>query len=274
QSAPSSKKKQTDGSPSTKHCWPHGKPRGSQFNRRLLKSSVADWDAANPNWRYWFEYRLFKAVQKELDRPDQDLPVLEKGEVSGTGIGVLLQLIGKMIGNAHKILGEDIRELAARCAALKERAASADEERGKLQAALDSKQKQLDELQSANALLLNRITKLEAASTADARVSDIEQRLALQQIERDKAKRGAKGNKGEKGERGPQGAQGPPGKLITPPEIVAWEYDIENFKAAPLLEDGRMGAPLNVQPFLEQFINGTLQGMFSNMLSEVDDQVQ
>jgi hypothetical protein len=64
--------------------------------------------------------------------------------------------------------------------------------------------------------------------------------------------KGAKGDRGDKGERGPAGQDGKAAR-----EIVAWRHDRDAYTAFPVLNDRSEGAPLELRPFLEQFLSET-----------------
>lgn len=62
---------------------------------------------------------------------------------------------------------------------------------------------------------------------------------------------GKRGEKGLPGERGPQGPRGTSGA------IKAWEIEAPTFRAIPVAEDGKPGAPLDIHPLLQQFLDET-----------------
>jgi hypothetical protein len=62
-------------------------------------------------------------------------------------------------------------------------------------------------------------------------------------------KRGAAGERGLKGDRGERGPTGTPA-----PAIVEWKLDPETYRAAPLMSDGMIGAPLDLRPLFERFL--------------------
>lgn len=62
------------------------------------------------------------------------------------------------------------------------------------------------------------------------------------------------GKRGQKGEVGAQGPSGPPGKSAPAPEpvkIVDWE--ISEYRAAPIMSDGSIGEPLDLRSFFERY---------------------
>jgi hypothetical protein len=95
------------------------------------------------------------------------------------------------------------------------------------------------------------------------------------------AVQGKKGDKGQSGERGPRGEkgdlgpQGPPGEAGRPGpqgergqpgsrgekgapaepvlEIRGWQIDRENYRAIPVMSDGKEGPPLELRGLFEQF---------------------
>jgi hypothetical protein len=62
-------------------------------------------------------------------------------------------------------------------------------------------------------------------------------------------KTGPKGERGYSGERGSQGASGA--------NFLAWKVDRKNFVAVPLMSDGKIGPPLHLREFFEEFFAQT-----------------
>jgi hypothetical protein len=60
----------------------------------------------------------------------------------------------------------------------------------------------------------------------------------------------AKGEKGDPGPRGPRGNRGEADARVT---IVAWSLDVENYRACPALNNGEVGAILDLRPLFAQF---------------------
>jgi hypothetical protein len=67
----------------------------------------------------------------------------------------------------------------------------------------------------------------------------------------------ARGPKGDLGSRGPRGARGDRGAAETPVTIVGWSLDIEDYRAFPVLNNGEIGASLDLRPLFEQFCRET-----------------
>jgi hypothetical protein len=66
--------------------------------------------------------------------------------------------------------------------------------------------------------------------------------------------RGKTGDKGQPGPRGPQGERGEKGDPGEPaPEILGWQIDRQNFRAIPVMSDGKDGPPLELRGLFEQF---------------------
>jgi hypothetical protein len=63
----------------------------------------------------------------------------------------------------------------------------------------------------------------------------------------------AKGAKGDPGPRGPRGNRGDRGAADARVTIVAWSLDVENYRACPALNNGEVGAILDLRPLFEQF---------------------
>jgi hypothetical protein len=66
--------------------------------------------------------------------------------------------------------------------------------------------------------------------------------------------RGKTGDKGQPGPRGPQGERGEkrdPGEPT--PEILGWQIDRANFRAIPVMSDGKDGPALDLRGLFEQF---------------------
>ena len=59
--------------------------------------------------------------------------------------------------------------------------------------------------------------------------------------------------KGAKGDPGPRGNRGDRGAAETPVTIVGWSLDIENYRACPALNNGEVGAILDLRPLFERF---------------------
>jgi hypothetical protein len=69
---------------------------------------------------------------------------------------------------------------------------------------------------------------------------------------------GPQGIAGPKGERGPRGLTGEAGPKGTPGAvIVGWTPDYTDFKAAPIMSDGRKGPALDLRPFFQEFLDQT-----------------
>src|SRR5262245_14937792 len=73
---------------------------------------------------------------------------------------------------------------------------------------------------------------------------------------------GPQGPPGEPGRAGPQGERGPPGIRgekgepgETALEIRDWQIDRENYRAIPIMSDGKDGPPLELRSLFEQFHN-------------------
>jgi hypothetical protein len=66
-----------------------------------------------------------------------------------------------------------------------------------------------------------------------------------------------KGSKGDPGPRGPRGNRGDRGVAETPVTIVGWSLDIENYRACPALNNGEVGAILDLRPLFERFHDET-----------------
>ena len=62
-----------------------------------------------------------------------------------------------------------------------------------------------------------------------------------------------KGAKGDPGPRGPRGNRGDRGAADARVTIVAWSLDIENYRACPALNNGEVGAILDLRPLFAQF---------------------
>jgi hypothetical protein len=67
----------------------------------------------------------------------------------------------------------------------------------------------------------------------------------------------AKEPKGDLGSRGPRGARGDRGAAGTPVTIVGWSLDIENYRARPAMNNGEVGAILDLRPLFERFHDET-----------------
>jgi hypothetical protein len=62
-------------------------------------------------------------------------------------------------------------------------------------------------------------------------------------------KTGPKGERGYPGERGAQGASGA--------NFIAWKIDKRNFVATPFMSDGKIGPPLHLREFFEEYFAQT-----------------
>jgi hypothetical protein len=62
-----------------------------------------------------------------------------------------------------------------------------------------------------------------------------------------------KGARGEPGPRGPRGNRGERGEAGARVTIVAWSLDVENYRACPALNNGEVGAILDLRPLFAQF---------------------
>jgi hypothetical protein len=65
------------------------------------------------------------------------------------------------------------------------------------------------------------------------------------------------GKSGAKGERGFSGARGPQGESGA--NFIGWRIDKKNFVAIPFMSDGKIGPPLYLREFFEQFFSETNQ---------------
>ena len=69
---------------------------------------------------------------------------------------------------------------------------------------------------------------------------------------------GPQGIAGPKGDRGPRGLTGEAGPKGTPGAvIVGWTPDYTDFKATPIMSDGREGPALDLRPFFQEFLDQT-----------------
>jgi hypothetical protein len=191
------------------------------------RKAMNAFNAANPGWLAWFDERL-KAAYADgavelaaFNALPETLSVEElraKEEEVRTPFGHLFLLLGKLTSDLRtEIRKEQIEPLRQE---LKQHAAVADDERGKLRSELDGKQQQIDALRAKlsqqSAELERRIAVLEARISEQQRIADIEAHLAARQDAKNAAKKGAKGDRGEKDERGATGPAGKDGVLHTP----------------------------------------------------------
>jgi hypothetical protein len=63
----------------------------------------------------------------------------------------------------------------------------------------------------------------------------------------------SRGATGHSGPRGPRGNRGDRGAAETPVTIVGWALDVENYRACPTLNNGEVGAILDLRPLFAQF---------------------
>jgi hypothetical protein len=66
---------------------------------------------------------------------------------------------------------------------------------------------------------------------------------------------GPAGPPGERGQPGIRGEKGEPGKPT--PEILSWQIDRDNYRAIPVMSDGKDGPALELRALFEQFHNET-----------------
>jgi hypothetical protein len=72
--------------------------------------------------------------------------------------------------------------------------------------------------------------------------------------------RGERGGRGPIGVRGLQGEKGEKGERAPTPVISSWHTDVKRYITSPLMSDGSVGAPLELRPLFQKFLDDVSGG--------------